>query len=50
MKKGELTCSMAMAKLLAAVPEDAEIGSAAVFVGIKGGYSWGPTWMPTRNR
>ena len=37
MKKGELTCSLAMAKLLAGVPEDAEIGSAAIFVGIKGG-------------
>ncbi|HEY3307217.1 MAG TPA: hypothetical protein VGJ93_02065 [Desulfuromonadaceae bacterium] len=36
MKKGDLTCSIAMAKLLAAVPEDAEIGSVAMFVGVKG--------------
>jgi hypothetical protein len=37
MNKGDLTCSIAMAKLLATVPEDAEIGSVAVFVGVKGG-------------
>ena len=37
MKKGDLTCSIPMAKLLAGVPQDAEIGSVAVFVGIKGG-------------
>lgn len=36
MKKGDLTCSIAMAKLLAGVPEDAEIGSVAMFVGVKG--------------
>jgi hypothetical protein len=36
MNKGDLACSIAMAKLLAAVPEDAEIGSVAVFVGVKG--------------
>lgn len=36
MKKGDLTCSIPMAKLLAGVPEDAEIGSVAVFVGVKG--------------
>ena len=37
MKKSELTCSTAMAGLLAGVPDDAEIGSVAVFVGVKGG-------------
>ena len=37
MNKGDLTCSIAMARLLASVPEDAEIGSVAVFVGVKGG-------------
>lgn len=37
MKKGDLTCSIPMAKLLAGVPEDAEIGSVAMFVGVKGG-------------
>jgi hypothetical protein len=37
MNKGDLTCSLAMAKLLATVPEDADIGSVAVFVGVKGG-------------
>jgi len=37
MKKGELTCSIAMAKLLSTVPEDSEIGSVAVFVSVKGG-------------
>ena len=37
MKKSDLTCSTAMAGLLASVPEDAEIGSVAVFVGVKGG-------------
>ena len=37
MNKGDLTCSIAMARLLATVPEDAEIGSVAVFVGVKGG-------------
>ncbi|MBT1072901.1 hypothetical protein [Pelotalea chapellei] len=37
MKKGDLTCSIPMAKLLAGVPQDAEIGSVAVFVGMKGG-------------
>jgi hypothetical protein len=36
MKKGDLTCSIEMAKLLSTVPEDAEIGSVAVFVGVKG--------------
>jgi len=36
MKKGDLTCSIAMAKLLSTVPEDAEIGSVAVFVSVKG--------------
>jgi hypothetical protein len=36
MKKGDLTCSIAMAKLLSTVPEDADIGSVAVFVGVKG--------------
>jgi ribosome-binding factor A len=36
MKKGDLTCSIAMAKLLATVPEDAEIESVAVFVGVRG--------------
>jgi L-asparaginase/Glu-tRNA(Gln) amidotransferase subunit D len=36
MKKGDLTCSIEMAKLLSTVPEDAEIGSVAIFVGVKG--------------
>lgn len=36
MKKGDLTCSIPMAQLLAGVPEDADIGSVAVFVGVKG--------------
>jgi hypothetical protein len=36
MKKNELTCSIAMTRLLANVPENAEIGSVAVFVGVKG--------------
>ena len=36
MKKGDLTCSIAMTKLLSTVPEDAEIGSVAVFVSVKG--------------
>ena len=36
MKKGDLTCSIAMAKLLATVPEDADIESVAVFVGVRG--------------
>jgi hypothetical protein len=36
MKKNELTCSIAMARLLANVPEDAEIGSVAIFLGVKG--------------
>jgi hypothetical protein len=37
MNKGDLTCSIAMARLLSSVPEDADIGSVAVFVGVKGG-------------
>src|SRR3974390_2604428 len=37
MNKGDLTCSIAMTRLLSSVPEDAEIGSVAVFVGVKGG-------------
>jgi len=37
MNKGDLSCSIAMARLLSAVPEDADIGSVAVFVGVKGG-------------
>ena len=37
MKKGELTCSAAMTSLLTSVPEDADIESVAVFVGVKGG-------------
>jgi hypothetical protein len=37
MKKGELACSTAMAGLLAGIPEDVEIESAAVFIGVKGG-------------
>ena len=37
MKKSDLTCSTVMAELLSGVPEDAEIGSVAVFVGVKGG-------------
>ena len=36
MKKGDLTCSIAMAKLLSTGPEDADIGSVAIFVGVKG--------------
>lgn len=36
MKKGELTCSIPMARLLASVPEDSDIGSVAIFVGVKG--------------
>lgn len=36
MKKAELTCSIPIAKLLTGVPDDAEIGSIAVFVGVKG--------------
>jgi hypothetical protein len=36
MKKSELTCSIPMAKLLTGVPEEADIGSIAVFVGVKG--------------
>ena len=37
MKKGDLSCSTAMASLLAGVPEDADIESVAVFIGVKGG-------------
>lgn len=37
MKKGDLTCSIPMAKLLSGLPQEAEIGSVAVFVGLKGG-------------
>lgn len=36
MKKSDLTCSIPVAKLLTGVPEEAEIGSIAVFVGVKG--------------
>ena len=36
LKKSDLSCSIAMARLLANVPENAEIGSVAIFVGIKG--------------
>jgi hypothetical protein len=36
MKKRELTCSIPMAQLLSNVPEDAEIGSVTIFVGVKG--------------
>jgi hypothetical protein len=36
MRKGDLTCSIEMARLLSSVPEDAEIGSVAIFVGVKG--------------
>jgi hypothetical protein len=36
MKKSDLACSTTMASLLAGVPADAEIGSVAVFVGVKG--------------
>jgi hypothetical protein len=36
MKKSELTCSIAMARLLANIPEGAELGSLAIFVGVKG--------------
>lgn len=36
MKKSDLTCSIPMAKLLTGVPEEADIGSIAVFVGVKG--------------
>ena len=36
MKKNELACSITMAKLLANVPEEADIGSVAVFVGVRG--------------
>jgi hypothetical protein len=37
MRKSEFTCSAAMAGLLAGIPEDVEIESAAVFIGVKGG-------------
>ena len=36
MKKGDLTCSLEMTKLLSTVPEDAEIGAVAIFVSVKG--------------
>ena len=36
MQKGDLACSIAMTQLLATVPEDADIGSVAIFVGVKG--------------
>jgi hypothetical protein len=37
MKKADLTCSMAIAPLLSNMPDDVEIGSVAVFVGVEGG-------------
>ena len=36
-RKQDLTCSAALAALLTGVPEDADIESVAVFVGVKGG-------------
>lgn len=37
MRKQELACSAAMEGLLSNVPDDAEIASVAVFVGVRGG-------------
>ncbi|SNB45259.1 hypothetical protein [Geobacter sp. DSM 9736] len=36
MRKNELTCSIPMAQLLSNVPEDSEISSVTIFVGVKG--------------